>query len=109
MKREVPVCFLLSVMYLYLDMSCCIKWNGAESYVFDIPTGTKQGGILSPDFFSVYMDDLMYLLINSGFGCKVILMCIACLFFADDIVLLSPSRMGLQKLIDICLTAANFV
>ena len=50
------------------------------------------------------MDDLIYLLIKSGFGCKAILMCIACLFFADDIVLLSPSRMGLQKLIDICLT-----
>ena len=101
-KRKVPLCFLLSVMYLYLNMSCHVKWNGADSYVFDIPTGTKQGGILSPDFFSVYIDDLIYLLINSGFGCKVILMCIACLFFADDIVLLSPSRLGLQKLIDIC-------
>ena len=27
---------------------------------------------------------------------------IACIFFADDIVLLSPSRFGLQKLLDIC-------
>ena len=29
-------------------------------------------------------------------------MCLACIFFADDIVLLSPSRSGLQKLLNVC-------
>ena len=72
------------------------------SSVFDVPTGTKQGGILSPDFFAMYMHDLIDQLKNSGYGTYVIKMCIACIFFADDIVLLSPSRHGLQKLLDIC-------
>ena len=48
------------------------------------------------------MHDLIELLQDSGYGCYVIMMCLACIFFADDIVLLSPSRFGLQKLLNIC-------
>ena len=101
MKRNVPLCFLLSVIFLYLNMSCTVKWGTKHSRSFDIPSGTKQGGILSPDFFSLYVNDLIDLLVDSGFGCHIINMVITCLFFADDIVLLSPSRHGLQKLLDI--------
>ena len=101
-QYNVPLCFLLSIMFLYLNMSCSVKWNGHVSSAFDIPTGTKQGGILSPDFFAMYMHDLIELLKQSGFGCYFIKLCIACLFFADDIVLLSPSRYGLQEMLNIC-------
>ena len=101
-RRNVPLCFLLLVMYLYLNMSCTVKWNATHSKVFDVDTGTKQGGILSPDFFSLYINDLISLLVKSGFGCHMIALSIACLFYADDIVLLSPSRAGLQKMLDIC-------
>ena len=101
-KQNVPLCFLLSVMFLYLNMSCSVKWKTEMSESFEIPTGTKQGGILSPDFFAMYIHDLIDLLKASGFGCHVIRIFIACLFFADDIVLLSPSRRGLQSLLDIC-------
>ena len=103
-KQNVPLCFLLSIMYLYLNMSCTAKWNGHMSSDFDIPTGTKQGGILSPNFFGLYMHELIEKLKSCGFGCKVILILIACLFFADNIVLLSPSRHGLQQMLDICVS-----
>ena len=83
-------------------MSCTVKWNATHSKVFDVDTGTKQGGILSPDFFSLYINDLISLLVKSGFGCHMIALSIACLFYADDIVLLSPSHAGLQKMLDIC-------
>ena len=48
------------------------------------------------------MHDLIELLRNSGFGCYVIQKCISCILFADDIVLLSPSRRGLQEMLDVC-------
>ena len=83
-------------------MSCVVKWNGHLSGAFDVDTGTKQGGILSPDFFALYMHDLIEKLKACGFGCQVIELVIACLFFADDLVLLSPSRYGLQQLLNIC-------
>ena len=101
-KRNVPLCFLLCVIFFYMNMSCSVKWGESLSNAFGIPSGTKQGGILSPDFFSLYMHDLILLLQASGYGCYVIMLCLACLFFADDIVLLSPSHYGLQRLLDIC-------
>ena len=48
------------------------------------------------------MHDLIEQLTNSGYATYVIQMCISCIFFADDVVLLSPSRFGLQELLDIC-------
>ena len=101
-ERNVPLCFLLGVIFLYLNMDCTVKWNNRQSGVFDIPSGTKQGGILSPDFFALYIDELISILKNSGYGCHAISLCIACIFFADDMVLLSPSRYGLQKMLNIC-------
>ena len=97
-----PLCFVLCIMFLYMNMTCSVKWGGNMGPSFDIPTGTKQGGILSPNFFKLYSHDLIRLLKQCGYGCYVIQICIVCLFFADDIVLLSPSRYGLQKLLDIC-------
>ena len=98
------LCFLLCVMYLYMNMTCSVKWDSHMGPSFDIPTGTKQGGILSPDFFKLYSHGLIKLLQKCGYGCKIIQIVIACLFFADDIVLLSPSRFGLQRLLDICVS-----
>ena len=103
-QHNLPLCFILSVMFLYLNMSCTVKWNGHLSHPFDIPTGTKQGGILSPNFFAMYVHDLIVILKKSGFGCHLIKICIACIFFADDIVLLSPSRHGLQEMLNICVS-----
>ena len=34
--------------------------------------GTKQGGILSPDFFSIYIHDLIKILRKTGIGCHLI-------------------------------------
>ena len=42
-----------------------------EVLFFTIPNGVCQSGILSPKLFSVYMDDISKLLINSGIGCFI--------------------------------------
>jgi hypothetical protein len=57
---------------------------------------------LSPDFFAIYVDDLIILLKNSGLGCHIINVFIAAILFADDLALLAPTRYALQELLDIC-------
>ena len=102
MERNVPLCLLLIVIFWHLGMTCRVKWGNVYSNDFDVPLGTKQGGISSPGFFSVYVDDLVKILRNSGVGCHMIRVFVGCILFADDLALLAPSRYALQKMIDLC-------
>ena len=53
--------------------------------------GTRQGGVLSPYFFSKYIRDLIVGIANSGVGCKLFGHFVNVLAYADDIVLIAPS------------------
>ena len=101
-NRDVPLCFLLLIMFWYTNMMYDVKWAKTRSNLFQVLCGTKQGGILSPDFFAIYINDLVILLKREGIGCHVINYFIACLLFADDVALLAPTRDSLQRLINIC-------
>jgi hypothetical protein len=57
---------------------------------------------LSPELFSVYINDLIKLLKQEGVGCYMLLVFIACILFADDLALLAPSRHAMQRMLDIC-------
>ena len=37
-----------------------VRWNGALSNSFNTSNGVKQGGVLSPLHFSVYLNDLLH-------------------------------------------------
>jgi len=58
LKRNVLLRFVLVLQ----------NWNGVEGDVFPIHCGVRQGGILSPMLFSIYMDDLLKELRESGYG-----------------------------------------
>ena len=79
MERGVPLCFLNIMIYWYLNMKTRCLWRNAYSNYFDVLTGTKQGGVLSPRIFSVYMDDLVWRLKKQGIGCHTLNIFVACL------------------------------
>ena len=82
-------------------MTCRVKWGDSFSDVFDVPMGTKQGGISSPGYFSLYINDLIVLLRKRGVGCHIIDFFVGCILFADDLALLAPTRAALQEMIHI--------
>ena len=102
MERGVPLCFLRIIIYLYLNLKSRCQWRGNFSEFFDVLTGTKQGGVISPRIFTMYMDDLIILLRKRGIGCHIIELFIACIFYADDLCLLSPTRGAMQEMLDLC-------
>ena len=73
-----------------------------KSAFFTISNGVRQGGILSPKLFSVYMDDLSKMLIKSGIGCHIDNTCVNQVFYADDLCKMAPCAIALQVLLNIC-------
>ena len=64
----------------------------------------KQGGILSPMLFNIYMNDLSVhvLLNNSNIGGKIGGILVNHLSYADDMCLISLSSHGMIQLLNIC-------
>ena len=85
---------------IYSSSVSKIKLNGKLSPSFDVTSGVKQGDIISPILFSMYLNDLATgvkglncgIDIN-GYNCSILL-------YADDIVLISPDEKSLQKMLD---------
>ena len=100
--RKIPLCFLNIVIYWYRNLSSVVKWNDKLSESFLVTSGVRQGGILSPRLFILYVDDLLVALRNSGAGCHIGQVFFDAMGYADDIILLAPSRVALEKILNIC-------
>ena len=88
--------FLDALKALYRKVKCTVDINHSLTEWFDINSGVKQGCILSPTLFAMYIDDLVDQLRakNSGIACGE---CeVSSLLYADDIVLLAPDEESLQ-------------
>ncbi len=87
---------------MYLNSSAQVKWDGSTSTTFHMSNGVKQGSVILPLFFTLYVDELIQTLEKSGYGCKLGAKYYGILVYADDIFLLSQSFYGLQKMLNIC-------
>ena len=86
----------------------CVKWGSATSRFYELKTGVRQGGVLSPYLFSIFIDNLVKHVDNANVGCKIRKICTAIFLYADDVILLAPSVSALQVLVDICAAELEF-
>ena len=102
MERNVPLVFLDMIMAWYDGLCVRVKWANHFSDWFSVTAGVRQGGVLSPDFYCIYIDDLIQKLKLLNKGCRYLDMFAAALMYADDMALLAPSLRGLKSLLDSC-------
>jgi len=65
-----------------------------SSYAFVVKFGVRQGSVLSPFLFAVYLDDI--------WDNRQIIPSYYVIIYADDILLISSSICELQRIFDIC-------
>ena len=102
LMRAVPLTFLFVLMYWYGGLMCTVRWDNALSSEFQINAGVRQGGVLSPLLYCIYIDDLVRRLSLTKVGCYIMGLFYGVMIYADDLAILAPSRAGLQILMDVC-------
>ena len=101
-KKKLPGIYIRSLFNMYTNSRLQIKWNNVLSTPFNCTNGVKQGGVLSPILFALYIDDLLIELRENGSGCHINSMFCGAFSYADDIVLLAPTVNSLNSMVNTC-------
>ncbi len=101
-NMEIPAIVVRVLMYMYENSKTCVRWDSSISDYFCVSNGIKQGSVLSPILFNIYVDDLIDELKYKSLGCHIGNQYCGIVVYADDIMLLSPSLTGLQDMLETC-------
>ena len=101
-QKNLPNCVIRLLIDMYLRQEVRTSWQGAKSEPFFTSNGVRQGGVLSPVLFTLYMDILLKRLEDSGIGCMVGSEYFGGLCYADDVTVLAPNLSALQKMLITC-------
>jgi len=71
-NRNVPVGFVRLMRNWYSRLCCMVRWNGITGAAFPDLCGVRQGGILSPILFAIFVDSLISDLRQSGYGLYIL-------------------------------------
>ena len=102
-NRGIPSHILRLLIMSYKEQLIRTRFDNELSDYFKATNGVRQGGVISPILFTLYVDEMINKLKSSGIGCTIGNHYAGCLMYADDVTLICPSVTGLQEMVDICL------
>jgi len=89
--------FLKFLRDMYSTVYYCVKLPDGLTENFQSFVGVKQGCVLSPTLFNLFVADLPNIFDNTCDPVSLNNYSLSCLMFADDLVLMSESSCGLQS------------
>ena len=92
--------FLNVIKSLYNQVKLCVRGNDSLTDIFPSSRGVRQGCLLSPVLFALYLNDLNCQIKESSQGVMLDDISIHSLLYADDLVLLAKNRKDLQSQLD---------
>ena len=79
------------------NIRSCVKTTQGLTDYFDSFVGVKQGCNLSPNLFNIFVNDIPSIFTQSCDPIMLDNLKLNCLYYADDLLLLSNSEKGLQS------------
>ena len=99
MVRMIPGNLLSVLEHWFRICYTCVRWGSCTSQFVALSNGVRQGGVLSPQLFAVYVDDIVHAVASSDASIKINSFSVSIFMYADDILLVSPSVTLLQQLV----------
>ena len=104
MDRFLPVNLIALFSNWYSKSFAMVSWHGSLSRSFPLYAGVRQGGIMSPILFAIYVDSVILALQNKKLGAQFGLISVGVFMYADDLILISSSVSEMQIMINVCST-----
>ena len=93
MKKRVPIKYIDIIKNMYVRVVTNVRTCGGITSDFSTAIGLHQGSALSPFLFTIVMDELTRAIQDEISWCML---------FADDIVLVDETRVGVNAKLELC-------
>jgi hypothetical protein len=98
LRNKVSVNFVNLLTDMYSRLQASVNLPNGLSMPFKSLVGLKQGCNLSPLLFNLFINDIMEMMQSTSCDAPSLeLMKIPCLLYADDLILISETKAGLQE------------
>ena len=97
-ERNIPPDLVILIINYLKNQKACVKWGNSSSSYCTVDVGVRQGGILSPFLFKLYIDDILNDMTKLNTGCCLGISRLNILAYADDMVIISNSHRSLDIL-----------
>ena len=102
LERRMHPCLIRFLLSSYLCQRLNVKWRHFCTSPFATSNGTKQGGVISPILFIIFVDGLFVRLEERGVGCYLGNRFAGVGGYADDVSLLAPTLEAARVMIAVC-------
>lgn len=109
LRAGVPLPIVDVIRCWYSKLFVQIRWNHSLSFSFCVGSGVRQGSLISPTLFNFFINVLITHLRDLDIGCHIDKMFFGIFLYADDILILSPSLLGLQHMVNECISTCDML
>ena len=107
LHRNLPPAIVRLLLSWYSSQRLKVRWCNDHSDSFSTSNDVRQGGVLSPILFAIYIDDLLTALEKNGVGRFWKHHYVGAVCYTDDIALVALSSSALRNMLNICVKFAS--
>jgi hypothetical protein len=100
-RRGVDNNIINLINHWYSCQEIHVNFENCNSQSWYIKNGVRQGGVLSPYLFVLYIDCVLDKISRMKVGCRLQFLMLNNIVFADDFVILAPTLGALQKILNV--------